>query len=172
MGKLTPSQKFKVGTDRPTFSLQSRNHPRTISSFFRPTSATHITSIRMSSPTVPPGPDVSTSSKLVIVTSALYAVALPLYAFRMYSRLRPIQNLGCDDLVITIALVSRIEIIGEHRLTLRGHVESFRGHFKWQVCHTALAVTISTFLRPTKRSQHVFSLSVSLHGHGLLLWSR
>lgn len=53
----------------------------------------------------PPYPDVSIAPRLIAVTSSLYLVAFPAYGFRMYKRVRPVWNIGLDDVAISIALV-------------------------------------------------------------------
>ncbi|KAF4629092.1 hypothetical protein G7Y89_g9060 [Cudoniella acicularis] len=59
----------------------------------------------MSSPAVAPGPDISIASRLVGVTATFYAIAIGAYGLRLYSRIRPVLNLGLDDYAISLALV-------------------------------------------------------------------
>ncbi|KAH8665066.1 hypothetical protein BGZ60DRAFT_432314 [Tricladium varicosporioides] len=56
-------------------------------------------------PHVAPGPDVSIAPRLVGVTATLYFFVLFAYSMRMYTRIRPVLNLGPDDYAITLALI-------------------------------------------------------------------
>jgi hypothetical protein len=61
----------------------------------------------MPAPAIAPGPDGSIYSKLVAPTTALYVCVLTVYTARIYTRLRPVRNLGWDDLALTAALVRK-----------------------------------------------------------------
>jgi hypothetical protein len=63
--------------------------------------------INMPGSALAPGPDESISAKLVAPTSALYVFVLVAYTARIYTRIRPVRNLGWDDVALTVALVRK-----------------------------------------------------------------
>jgi hypothetical protein len=69
----------------------------------------------MPAPAIAPGPDESISAKLVAPTTALYVCVLSVYTARIYTRFRPVRNLGWDDLAITAVLVRKQQHLnGKH----------------------------------------------------------
>ncbi|OCK77663.1 hypothetical protein K432DRAFT_303677 [Lepidopterella palustris CBS 459.81] len=64
----------------------------------------------MAIPPGAPGPDVSVAPRILIPTAFFLALGLIVYFARMWTRLRPIQRLGVDDLMISIAMILMVVI--------------------------------------------------------------
>lgn len=53
-----------------------------------------------------PGPNITNAPRLLVPITLTLAIAWGLYAARIYTRLRPVNNLGWDDYTVSGAIVS------------------------------------------------------------------
>ena len=60
----------------------------------------------MASVGVPPGPDENQGPLLIVISTVLHSISLPLYGARIWSRTVPTRRLALDDFLITAAVVS------------------------------------------------------------------